>query len=244
MSVRSRYRDRFPAEKPAEEIPASEKIKIEPADIADNPAVVLAREASAKADEATERLRQQIANLHQAEALQRQAMMQGRPMNHAEKLAMWKAQGMSDANHNFLATNIDMAQNDQLTAAAAHRAAQEGYRPDTDGHRKRTRELFDQHLRGARTQAPTPAVFAPPARSPEPAPEPEDRSAFVSAPVSREVAGGDGRRELTPSQVRLTYEQKEAARMAGISEVEYARQMQKLKKAKTDEGRYNDSRYG
>src|SRR5262249_28709492 len=101
MGIKTRYREKSP-----EEIPASEKIKIdgEPATDAvepPNPAVLLAIQEQGKADEATERLRKQLADIRQAEALQHRAMLEQRPMNHTEKLAAWKAQGMSDGDHDF-----------------------------------------------------------------------------------------------------------------------------------------------
>jgi hypothetical protein len=77
-------------------------------------------------------------------------------------------------------------------------------------------------------------------RPPPPAPQPES-GAMYSAPVSRQVQGGGYR--PSPSSVRLSAEQREAARMSGISEVEYAKQLHNLDKAKTEEGRYTVRRY-
>src|SRR5262245_13175714 len=112
MGLKSAFREKSP-----EEIPASEKIKIdgEPATDAvepPNPAVLLAISEQGKADEATERLRQHLADLQRAQALQHRAMLEQRIPNHTEKLAMWKAQGMSDGDHAFLASNPDMVANE------------------------------------------------------------------------------------------------------------------------------------
>jgi hypothetical protein len=226
MGIKSRYKQKL-----AEEIPASEKIKVEPA--AENPAVVLATEEMAKADEATERLRKQLHDLRQAEAFQQRATMQQRPMNHTEKLAAWKAGGMSDGDHDFLATNPDMVEHDRITAAAAHQAAQEGHERNTDSHRQRTRELFDQHLRQTHAQAPTPEFFQP-KPAPESAPESE-RAAIYSAPPSREVPSG-GSRQPSPSSVRLTPEELQIAAASGISATQYAKnKLEMLRKQNTGE---------
>lgn len=68
--------------------------------------------------------------------------------------------------------------------------------------------------------------------------EPE-RTAIVSAPVSREVPTNDGKRST--GTVRLTAAQREAAKMAGITETEYAKQLQKLNEEKAS-GNYGAQR--
>lgn len=65
---------------------------------------------------------------------------------------------------------------------------------------------------------------------------------FVSAPVSREATmSWTGKREDRPGSITLTAEQKSAAKIAGISEVEYCRQLIRLKEAKAN-GDYLESR--
>lgn len=61
--------------------------------------------------------------------------------------------------------------------------------------------------------------------------EPTQRP-IVSAPVSREAPTGSGQRSA--SQIRLTTAQREAAKMAGISETEYAKQLVALNQAKAN----------
>lgn len=61
-------------------------------------------------------------------------------------------------------------------------------------------------------------------------PQPRTRSSMVSAPVSRE-APPDSKGER-PGQVRLSAAQKEAARISGLSEKEYAEQVLKLRNEK------------
>jgi hypothetical protein len=168
MGIKTRYRGRpeFPADNgppPSEKIPLNE----EP--------------AADAVDPATDRLRKQLVDLKQSEALQ------------------------------------------QLTNYAVNQAAAEGHVPNSESHIRRSRELFEQHLR---PQAPEPEPepeFQPPPPSLPPAPE---RAAIYSAPVSRETAGTGYR--PSPSSVRLSLAQREAAALAGVSEVEYARQLQKL----------------
>lgn len=61
-------------------------------------------------------------------------------------------------------------------------------------------------------------------------PQPRTRSSMVSAPVSRDPPA-DSRGER-PGQVRLSVAQKEAAKIAGISEKDYAEQVLKLRNEK------------
>lgn len=65
--------------------------------------------------------------------------------------------------------------------------------------------------------------------------ETQQRSSIMSAPVSRE--GGGGRPSST--RIHLTKDEKEAAAMAGISEVEYARNKQRLAQMRAD-GTYGE----
>lgn len=69
--------------------------------------------------------------------------------------------------------------------------------------------------------------------------EEEPRSAMVSAPVSREVPQNNGSR--SSGTIRLTAAQREAAKMAGITETEYAKQLVKFQQEK-DNGNYGERR--
>lgn len=64
------------------------------------------------------------------------------------------------------------------------------------------------------------------------------KGSVVSAPVSRE---SNGSRPTNPSQVRLTKDQVAAAKMAGITPAEYAKQLLKLQEHK-DNGMYSEGR--
>lgn len=62
--------------------------------------------------------------------------------------------------------------------------------------------------------------------------ETDTRRSIVSAPVTREAPSSGGARSV--SQVRLTAAQRESAKLAGITEAEYAKQLLKLNEAKAN----------
>jgi hypothetical protein len=75
---------------------------------------------------------------------------------------------------------------------------------------------------------------------PEPTPRaPRPNSALVSAPVSREIPSVSGRRES--GRTTLTAQEKDAARIAGVSLETYARQKIKYEAMK-ESGEYGDQR--
>lgn len=66
---------------------------------------------------------------------------------------------------------------------------------------------------------------------------------FVSAPVSRESVSFSGKREDRPGRITLTPAMKEAARISGLSEVEYGRKVLLLREAKQlDPDKYGSDR--
>jgi hypothetical protein len=78
-----------------------------------------------------------------------------------------------------------------------------------------------------------------PDAQPEPKPE---RTPIVSAPVSREVPSASGQRAGN-GKTTLSAAEKEAAKMSGVTEVEYARQKIKLAQMRAD-GTYGGERNG
>lgn len=71
----------------------------------------------------------------------------------------------------------------------------------------------------------------------EPEPQQQQRTNIVSAPVSREVpSGGTGSRQGY-GKITLTAEQKDSARIAGVTETEYAKQLIRLNELKAN-GQY------
>src|SRR5512143_542118 len=69
--------------------------------------------------------------------------------------------------------------------------------------------------------------------------ESQKRTSIVSAHVSREVPSASGTR--TSGKITLTAEQREAARLSGITEAEYARQLSKFNQMKAN-GEYGERR--
>lgn len=69
------------------------------------------------------------------------------------------------------------------------------------------------------------------ARDPDDEPQPRRVSIPVSAPVSREIAGASTGRAV-PTQVHLTPLQREHAKIAGVDEITYARNLQELDRRK------------
>jgi hypothetical protein len=94
----------------------------------------------------------------------------------------------------------------------------------------------ETNVRIRQTVAPEPGADAMPRLRPPPLAAPMRRTAPVSAPVSRIVP--DGR---TPGSrgVQLSAEQREAARISGISDFEYAKNFQELERRKAL-GMYQD----
>jgi hypothetical protein len=74
--------------------------------------------------------------------------------------------------------------------------------------------------------------------APPPVPQPQ-RTNIVSAPVSRAVPSASGTR--TPGKITMTAEHREFARVAGVSDVEYAKQLQRLTEMKAT-GEHSDRR--
>jgi hypothetical protein len=273
MGVRSKYREQVLAEK-AGEIPAEPnipKVKIdgEPADTvgisAEIPphepsaAVADAMANSAKADEATIRLKKQIDDLKKSEEIQRQRQTVAVQPTPEQALQFWKSNGLDEAGERFLLAHPQHILG--LTNFAGQRASQQGHQFGSAAHIEAAKAVFHENLMRLEDQAqqrvpepsaterhvmppddyrPTPAM-PPPSSFPLPQSTDEDRrSAFVSAPVSRETPSAGGSR--SNRQIRLTAEEREHARMAGVTEVEYAKQKQRLMDEQAA-GRYDQQRY-
>jgi hypothetical protein len=233
MSVRSRYKEQIAAEKAADAVRG---------------------EGHEQGDEATTRLQRQIDELKRAEELQRQQVAQQQQWTPDRVLQFWRSNGLDESGERFLLNHPQHIIG--LTDFASQRARQHGHEPGSAAHTEAAKAIFHENLAHLEAQAaanvptqsmshePAPYRPAPPA-APAPAPPlpqvEDERPSIVSAPVSREAPSeSTGRRA---SQIRLTVEQREAARMAGITEVEYARQLQRLDAAKREEGRYAERRY-
>lgn len=262
MKTKTAYREKIPAvETPATNIPEE---PIQPSETVDinfnttdkaepNEAVAEAIQKAAEADEASEALKRQLAHLQASEqaqkdfaaqvAAQRAAQMAPPPTLPADpeaRIALWRQHGLSDRDAAFLSAHTELAAEPQLCRLASDEAALHHER-DTDAHRAATLEAFHR-LQGQQAQpapAPTatPEFFRPP---PQPAPERPGPASYVSAPVSRGVPSGEtGYRPAR--QIKLTPQEQEFARIAGISDVEFAKQKQKLILAKAN-GDYGERR--
>jgi hypothetical protein len=193
-------------------------------------------------DEATRALKARIADLDRSAELNRQYQAQAaqaqRPMSREQLLEQWRHDGVSEANIDFLKQNPELADNWQLTYYCAHEATKRGHEPDSDAHRKATKEIFDRYVAEANktkqlAEEPTPAFFQP---EPPPAPRrPSGKASIVSAPVSRETpATRIYESENDPRSVHLSPDQVEAAKIAGVSTAEYARQLVRMQRMRAN----------
>jgi hypothetical protein len=184
-------------------------------------AAVEAEQAAAVADEAARALQQQIEAARQAETLQaehQQAAMMA-PVTREEKLHAW---GLSEAEKKFLADRPEMIDQDRILAAAIATTTRAGVGRDDPTFLSKVEQNFGRFQRQAAEQSP--AFFRPETPRTPSRPTP---ASYTSAPVSREVPGAERPLSL-PTKINLSFEEKEAARIAGVSEVEYAVQKRRL----------------
>jgi hypothetical protein len=221
---------------------------------ADSPEVAAAVAAAEKADQfagpANQALREQIQKLHQAEQFQRarfEQMEQERQMRQArlaqmqpptleQTMEFLKERGVPLGDRQMLLENKDMLRHLNITDRCASEALASGLERDTEPYRDFIRQKFTtvmQHLQQQAGQD-VPEPFRP---SPPPAPQPQaqTRAAITSAPVSREVASGNGERYQSHlSQVHLSADERAIASASGISDREYALNKLKLQKLKRE----------
>jgi hypothetical protein len=191
-----------------------------------------------KHDEAALRLEQQLNALRQSEQLQRErqhmAAMQPSP---EQVLQFWKHNGLDEPGERFLRTQPQHILG--LTDFASRQAIQQGHQPGSTAHTEAAKAIFHDNLE--RLLEPQVAATAPaPQSTLLPLPEPPSVSHF-SAPVSREVPTSTGQRPSS-TRITLTKEEKDMARIAGVSEVEYAKQKGRLIEEKNS-GNYGEHRY-
>jgi hypothetical protein len=129
--------------------------------------------------------------------------------------------GLLDAERTWLKSHRELMTDNRKNARlqAAYFDAEDA------GHPRGTPEYFDfiEQKLGYKK--------APARIEPEEDDEPEERTPIVAAPVSRETpSAGTGK----PSSTRITLSplQREAAKNAGISDLEYAKQLIRLQEAK------------
>jgi len=180
-------------------------------------------------DDASRAFQKQIDALRRSEqiAKDRAAQMAAPQLSRADTIKKWQQNGLSDPQAAFLSANGEMVDNPNALEAATRQAHLAGHEADTPAYFDSVKNYFHRHMN-------------PPVAEPEPATEIElppsmpSRGSMYSAPVNREgpatgYSGGDG-----PGKVRLTASMKEAARVSGISEREYAEQVLRLRREKED----------
>jgi hypothetical protein len=230
MRLKSKYRQAFrdggrvdlsdapvdpPIEQPAETVSVPPEA---PSPAVDNPPPP--EQLEPPQNDATAALRAQIENLKRSEQIQHQ-------QHEASVIAAQAAQ----RRQTWLAQN-PKAQHHIPELGEFHNAAMAAGLPDAgDQYFKFMQEQLDA-IPDTPMQ-PTPEFFKPP-------PPPSARAPAVSAPVSRSIPNGSGRRHLS-GKVTLSPGEVEAARLSGISLEEYAKQKVLYENMRAD-GSYRDSR--
>jgi hypothetical protein len=249
VKTKTAYRPKnIPVETPAPSVPVDDE-RIQPSattsiEFTNNktdPAVaVVSADEYPQPDEATLALQKQLADLRKSEQMQREfathvavqraaqaAPAPTLPAEPEDRIALWRQQGLTPGDADFLAAHLELAAEPDLTRLASDEAAQHHER-DTDAHRAATLEAFHR-LQGQQAQTRTatdPAGFFEP---PEPARSPAapDRAALYSAPVSRTASPGSYR-EPSPRSVKLSPAEQQIAAASGISDIEYAKNKMRM----------------
>jgi hypothetical protein len=204
-------------------------------------------------DSASSALQSQISALKQAENLQRQRAAP--PQTRAERIQNWKKQGFSEDQAHYMGDLLDFP---EVTHAAVMKARQAGPIDENSQQFHDAVRAHFQLLQGVDPaditldgEAPERAnEFPDPTATPAPKrrrhvedefdePQPRTRSSIVSAPVSHEsfANGSYNSHGERPGQVHMTVAMKEAAKLSGITEKEYAENVLRLRSEKAN-GRY------
>lgn len=224
-------------------------------DIAPAPIAVPTDAGSVGNDDASLAFKTQIDHLLRAEEASKQRT-QASPQQptRAERLNKLRQEGLSEVAVSFLGSNHDIMDYPHLADQAARIARDEGYLPDTEAFFQAVKSNFraittppppasSQALETAQKYSGSSSMpdlhdeagvsqEVPPTRR-------EMGRGIVSAPVSREAPSWTGKREDRPGSITLSLAQKEAARISGLTEVEYSRNLLRLREAKAaDPDRY------
>jgi hypothetical protein len=237
MSLRSRYREKPETEKPNIQVTHEGT----PADI-----TTVTREIPRSENEVNEALNLQPETLPADPTLALKKQIDD--LRKSEDVQRTLAQ------HQHQPQQLTAEQILQQTAYCAHQRATElGFQPNTPAHTTAAQRIFHAWLGTPESESATAHHPEPSAHHPEPpaeekpapffAPstpaEESHRASIISAPVSREAPSSGGYRRS--SQVTLSREEKEYAKLSGVTEVEYAKQKQRLAEAK-DAGLYGEKR--
>jgi hypothetical protein len=234
MALRSRYREKLAEAPNIPEIKVDDQ-RVEPSEKLSIEEPSAAIDTVPPADEATVALMRQLESLRKSEELQKQYAMHQHAVQMAQRtqpqtrVQYLQSQGLTKAEAEFFDSREDMMSNQQLASEAASEALAAGIERDSPQFFEAVEQGFAKRVEAlnqrAAEPAPAPAFFEPtePTRSPA-AP---DRSSLYAAPVSRGAPSGEtGYRPAR--QIKLTPQDQEYARIAGISDVEYAKQKQRL----------------
>jgi hypothetical protein len=233
---------RYQNEPPAQPVepPAEPSDGIE-AEAADSEAVQQALQEQAAADAAKAdlldpdlALKRQYEQIQRAQQIQQQHAQRLQPPQTREQwvAALMAQSGTTQAEAEFLLDHPQMMHSPKImqrTMADIQAAGVQ--RDDSPEYFQAVESTFNRHLKRKQQKAaakaaaePVPEYFQP---TPAPPEQPEQAaSSIYSAPVSRQAGGGNY--QPSPSSIRLSREEQEAARMAGISDTEYARNKLKM----------------
>jgi hypothetical protein len=241
LRIKSAYKTPAPDNIPEEPPQPSETVRVEFIDKTNPDKGTVAAIDTAIPDEAGEALRQQLNALRQSEELQKQFALHQRaaqmaqrtqPMSREQKLEVWKSQGLSDSEADWLRERPALIDRPEITQQAVAAASRAGLERGSDDFHAAVENNFNTLMGRAEAQAApatTPEFFSPPpARSPEP-PGP---ASYVSAPVSRRAAGST--MEPSPRSVKLSVLEQEIARNLGLSDVDYAQGKLRMMRAKAN----------
>ena len=140
-----------------------------------------------------------------------------------------QSQGLTEAEAEFFDSREDMMANQQQASEAAAEALAAGIERDSPAFFEAVEEGFAKRVEALNQQEQQPAssLHQPRSVSPAPSAAAPDRSSIYAAPVSRGTpSGGTGQRPAR--QITLTPQEQEYARIAGVTDTEYARQKQRL----------------
>ena len=170
-------------------------------------------------DDPTTALKGQIASLQRAEEQAYDPTARRR----AQTLAAWQAQGLKQEASDFFVKNPSMLDNPQRVGELASEAQQRGIVIDSPEFFQFVKANFHGEV------SPEPSVTrTAPVTRPEPRPhsgQSNGRGSIVSAPPSKTIPLGYSERggfEFNPNRITLSAAEKEHARIAGVSELEFA----------------------
>jgi hypothetical protein len=195
-------------------------------------------EAISSSDDAAHAFKAQIEALKGAEEIARQRQASPvppaqQPIDQRElRLAQWRQQGLSREQESFLRSNPILIDRPEITAFAKAEAHRDGHGPDKPEHYEVVKRNFNRISEELEQRAAARAKPEPEYSEPRSAPQRSSPSVGYAAPVSREVPSGAYYSERRSSRVTLSPQEKEIARLSGISEEEYALGKMELKRRK------------